>query len=72
MPGYADELGQRARPRRSLRLKAYVDNWRWKGVPFYLRTGKRMPQRDTEIFIQFRDVPYSIFAARGRRPGRTS
>jgi glucose-6-phosphate 1-dehydrogenase len=34
-------------------------------VPFYLRTGKRMPMRDTEIFIQFRDVPYSIFASRG-------
>ena len=46
-------------------LKAFVDNWRWKGVPFYLRTGKRMPKRDTEIYIQFKDVPYSIFASRG-------
>src|SRR5437763_655666 len=44
---------------------AHIDHWRWKGVPFYLRTGKRMPQRDSEIFIQFKDVPYSIFASRG-------
>ena len=55
---------RRATPRRSS-PKAHIDNWRWKGVPFYLRTGKRMPTRDTEIFIQFQDVPYSIFASRG-------
>ena len=48
-------------------LKAHVDNWRWAGVPFYLRTGKRMPERETEIFIQFKCVPHSIFAARGAR-----
>src|SRR4029079_11997697 len=46
-------------------LKAHVDNWRWKGVPFYIRTGTRMPERGTEILIQFTDVPYSIFASRG-------
>ena len=38
-----------------------MDNWRWSGVPFYLRTGKRLPSRSTEIYIQFRKVPYSIF-----------
>src|SRR3569623_116015 len=65
VPGYADELGHASSTETFVALKAHVDNWRWKGVPFYLRTGKRMPQRDTEIFIQFRDVPYSIFAARG-------
>ena len=65
VPGYADELGHASGTETFVALKAYVDNWRWKGVPFYLRTGKRMPQRDTEIFIQFRDVPYSIFASRG-------
>ena len=43
-------------------LCAHVDNWRWAGVPFYLRTGKRLPQRSSEIVIQFRDVPHSIFA----------
>ncbi|MBV9529168.1 glucose-6-phosphate dehydrogenase [Sphingomonas sp.] len=65
VPGYADELGRASGTETFVALKAQVDNWRWKGVPFYLRTGKRMPQRDTEIFIQFRDVPYSIFASRG-------
>jgi glucose-6-phosphate 1-dehydrogenase len=46
-------------------LKAHVDNWRWKGVPFYIRTGKRLPARRSEIFIQFKGVPHSIFAERG-------
>ncbi len=44
-------------------LCAHIDNWRWAGVPFYLRTGKRMPQRSSQIVIQFRAVPHSIFAA---------
>jgi glucose-6-phosphate 1-dehydrogenase len=65
VPGYADELGRETDTETFVALKAHIDNWRWKGVPFYLRTGKRMPERDTEIFIQFRDVPYSIFASRG-------
>ncbi len=43
-------------------LKCHVDNWRWAGVPFYLRTGKRMALRRSEIVIQFRPVPHSIFA----------
>ena len=42
-------------------LKAEVDNWRWADVPFYLRTGKRMPERKSEIVIQFRDVPHLVF-----------
>jgi glucose-6-phosphate 1-dehydrogenase len=65
VPGYADEVGHDSGTETFVALKAHIDNWRWKGVPFYLRTGKRMPQRDTEIFIQFKDVPYSIFASRG-------
>jgi glucose-6-phosphate 1-dehydrogenase len=65
VPGYAEELGRDSGTETFVALKAHVDNWRWKGVPFYLRTGKRMPERDTEVFIQFRDVPYSIFASRG-------
>jgi glucose-6-phosphate 1-dehydrogenase len=65
VPGYAEEIGHESENETFVALKAHVDNWRWKGVPFYLRTGKRMPQRDTEIFIQFKDVPYSIFASRG-------
>ncbi len=42
-------------------LKLAIDNWRWKGVPFYLRTGKRMPKKVTEISIHFREVPLLIF-----------
>ena len=42
-------------------LKFQVDNWRWAGVPFYVRTGKRMPKRDTEIVIQFKPVPFTPF-----------
>ena len=65
VPGYSEELERESDTETFVALKAHVDNWRWKGVPFYLRTGKRMPLRDTEIFIQFKDVPYSIFASRG-------
>lgn len=63
--GYVEELGRDSGTETFVALKVHIDNWRWKGVPFYLRTGKRMPERNTEIFIQFRDVPYSIFASRG-------
>lgn len=42
-------------------LKLMVDNWRWKGVPFYLRTGKSMPKKVSEISIHFREVPLLIF-----------
>ena len=65
VPGYADELGRPSATETFVALKAHVDNWRWKGVPFYLRTGKRMPNRQSEIFIQLKGVPHSIFAGRG-------
>jgi len=42
-------------------MKLLVDNWRWQGVPFYLRTGKRLPKKVSEISIQFREVPFLIF-----------
>ena len=42
-------------------LKAEIENWRWSGVPFYIRTGKRLPTRASEIVIQFRSIPHSIF-----------
>ncbi|MFW5645069.1 MAG: glucose-6-phosphate dehydrogenase [Bacteroidota bacterium] len=42
-------------------IKFYIDNWRWNGVPFYIRTGKRMPTRVTEIVIHFKDTPHHIF-----------
>ncbi|HEU4820774.1 MAG TPA: glucose-6-phosphate dehydrogenase [Qipengyuania sp.] len=65
VPGYDDELGKPSATETFVAVKAHVDNWRWKGVPFYLRTGKRLPERVTEIVVQFRDVPFSIFASRG-------
>ncbi len=65
VPGYDDELGKRSETETFVAIKAHVDNWRWKGVPFYLRTGKRLPERTTEIVVQFRCIPFSIFAGRG-------
>jgi len=64
VPGYAQELGRDSGTETFVALRAHVDNWRWHGVPFYLRTGKRLPSRCTEIYIQFRKVPYSIFGGR--------
>lgn len=63
--GYADELGQPSNTETFVAIKAYIDNWRWKGVPFYLRTGKRMPERKSEVLIQFKPVPHNIFARVG-------
>jgi glucose-6-phosphate 1-dehydrogenase len=65
VPGYDEELGKDSGTETFVAIKAHVDNWRWKGVPFYLRTGKRLPKRVTEIIIQFRCVPHSIFAGKG-------
>jgi len=64
---YADELGKPSTTETFVALKANVENWRWAGVPFYLRTGKRLAERRTEIFIQFKCVPHSIFASRGAK-----
>ncbi len=47
-------------------LRVDIDNWRWNGVPFYLRSGKRLKARNSEIIIKFKEVPYSIFANGGR------
>ncbi|MFB3917460.1 MAG: glucose-6-phosphate dehydrogenase [Terriglobales bacterium] len=49
-------------------LKLHVDSWRWAGVPFYLRTGKRLPTRWTEIAVQFKQPPLALF--RGAQPGQ--
>ena len=47
-----------------LAARLFIDNWRWAGVPFYLRSGKRLPRRMTEISIQFTQVPLSLFGQR--------
>jgi len=67
VPGYDEELGKPSDTETFVAIKAHIDNWRWKGVPFYLRTGKRLPERVTEIVVQFRRVPHSIFAGKGAR-----
>ena len=61
---YQDELPEEKKGSRTetfVALKAHIDNWRWAGVPFYLRTGKRMAERVSEICIQFKPIPHSIF-----------
>ncbi|MBX9898488.1 MAG: glucose-6-phosphate dehydrogenase [Qipengyuania sp.] len=63
--GYDEELRKDSDTETFVAVKAHVDNWRWKGVPFYLRTGKRLPERATEIVVQFRCIPFSIFGERG-------
>jgi len=67
VPGYDQELGRDSDTETFVALKVHVDNWRWKGVPFYLRTGKRLPQRVTEIVVNFRPIPHSIFESKGAR-----
>lgn len=67
VPGYDEELGKDSDTETFVAIKAHLDNWRWKGVPFYLRTGKRLPERVTEIVVQFRCIPHSIFAGSGAR-----
>jgi glucose-6-phosphate 1-dehydrogenase len=61
VPAYRDDLGRSSNTETFVALRAHIDNWRWSGVPFYLRTGKRMPRRCTEIYLEFRAVPHSIF-----------
>jgi len=68
VPGYADELGKKSRTESFVAIRAHIDNWRWSGVPFYLRTGKRLPRRATEIYIKMRAVPHSIFGGAGATP----
>lgn len=64
-PSYADELGAPSDIETFVALKANIDNWRWKGVPFYLRTGKRMSSRYSEIIIQFKDVAHALVENKG-------
>ena len=58
---------RRPRPRRSSPPGSMIDDWRWSGVPFYVRTGKRLPKRATEIAIQYREVPHRLFKDERRR-----
>ena len=62
--GYLEELSAenpKSKTETFVAIKTKIENWRWAGVPFYLRTGKRMPERRSEIVVQFKPVPHSIF-----------
>jgi len=63
VPGYREESGvdPNSTTPTYVAMKFVIDNWRWHGVPFYLRTGKRLPKKVSEISIHFREVPYLIF-----------
>lgn len=63
VPGYRDEqdVDTDSNTETYAAMKFYVDNWRWQGVPFYLRTGKRLFKSASHIIIQFREVPHNIF-----------
>ncbi len=63
VPAYRKEPGvaPESRTETFVALKLNIDNWRWAGVPFYLRTGKRLAQRHTEIAIQFKETPFQLF-----------
>lgn len=63
--GYEEELGRKSETETFVAVKSFIDNWRWKGVPFYLRTGKRMPNRYSEIIIQFKEVAHAIIGQSG-------
>jgi glucose-6-phosphate 1-dehydrogenase len=61
-PGYREDVGNTdSRTESYIALKVHVSNWRWKGTPFYLRTGKRLRARSSEIAVTFREPPHSIF-----------
>ena len=57
-----DHIAEHSETETYVALKCFVDNWRWEGTPFYLRTGKRLPKRATEIAIQFREAPHQLFS----------
>lgn len=63
VPGYLDEEEARPNSRTEtfVAIKVDIDNWRWAGVPFYLRTGKRMPKKHSEVVICFKPQPHNIF-----------
>ncbi len=73
VPGYSDEPGshsEKSDTETFVAIKAHVDNWRWAGVPFYLRTGKRMAEKVTEIIIQYKKLPHNIFGDGDNLPNR--
>jgi glucose-6-phosphate 1-dehydrogenase len=73
VPGYMDEQGiaDNSRTETYVALKTYIDNWRWSGVPFFIRTGKRMKARASSIYVQFKDVPQILFNKQSQVPANS-
>src|SRR5581483_175689 len=69
-PGYREEKGVAAGSRTEtfVALQIFIDNWRWAGVPFFLRTGKRLPKRASEISIHLKAVPPILFNGNPAQP----
>ncbi|NNC92593.1 MAG: glucose-6-phosphate dehydrogenase [Acidimicrobiia bacterium] len=67
VPGYLEEPGvaEDSATETAVSLRLHIDNWRWQGVPFYLRTGKRFPERLTQIVVRFREPPVCLFEVDG-------
>jgi len=59
--GYVEEVGKPTKTETFVAMKVAIDNWRWDGVPFFLRTGKNLPDRRTQIVVQFKPLPHNIF-----------
>ena len=70
VPGYREEpeVDPNSETETFVAAKFMIDDWRWSGVPFYVRTGKRLPKRSTEIAIQYREVPHRLFKDEGVEP----
>lgn len=61
VPGYLEELGENSETETFVAIRAHIDNWRWSGVPFYLRTGKRMKKRCAEIIVEYKNVSHNVY-----------
>jgi glucose-6-phosphate 1-dehydrogenase len=70
VPGYREEqdVDKLSETETYVAARLAIDDWRWSGVPFYVRTGKRLPKRSTEIAIQFREVPHRLFSEAASEP----
>ena len=72
VPGYRDEphVSRTSRTETFVAMRVLIDNWRWASIPFYLRTGKRLAKRTTEIMIQFKRAPHIVFRERNLQANR--
>ena len=72
VPGYLEEekANTNSDTESFVAIKAFIDNWRWAGVPFYLRTGKRLPEKLTQVVICYKSLPHNIFSSGENIPNR--